>query len=223
MKAQHRKELQTNVLADRLGRFLQSAKEGPSRTTVVVWSLLLLAAAVFLGWWGYSVYAKKENSAENREFEEAATRDQYKSIADKYPNTTAGRMALLQYARLASRDGLERLYAVLPDDRAAAKKSLEQARDAYDKLAKECKDSPLLAQESLLGAAKARESLGDFDGALKNYRELANNFKDSYLAKEADSRAEALEDPVKRKEIEDFYQTMDKLTDAKPQLPPEHP
>jgi hypothetical protein len=222
MKAQHRKELQTNALADRLGRLLQSAKEGPSRTTVVIWSLALLAAAVFLGWWGYDRYAKKENSAENRELEDATTREQYQEIANKHPNTPAGRMALIQFARLSLRDGLEHLYAGLPDDRAAAKKKIEEARDAYDKLAKECKDTPLLAQECLMGAAKARESLGDFDGALNSYRQLANDYKDSYLGNEADSRAEALTDSAKRKEIEDFYQTMDKLTDAKVQGPPEN-
>jgi len=221
MKAQHRKELQTNALADRLGRILQSAKAGPSRTAVVIWSLLLLAAAVLLGWFAYDHYSKKENSAENRELEEASTRDDYKKIADAHPNTPAGRIARIMYARLSLRDGLDHLYAGLPDERDAAKKNIEEARDTYDKLAKDCKDAPLLAQECLMGAAKARESLGDYDGALTSYKQLANDHKDSYLGKEAETRAQALSDDEKRAQIEEFYQAMDKLAEPKPQYPPD--
>jgi hypothetical protein len=223
MKAQHRKELQTNALADRLGRFLQTAKAGPSRTVVVIWSLILLAAAVLLGWFGYDHYAKKENSAETRELENASTRDDYKSIADAHPNTPAGRIARIQFARLSLREGIDHLYAGMPDDRAAAKKKIEEARDYYDKLAKDCKDTPLLAQECLMGAAKARECLGDFNGALANYEQLAREHKDSFLGKEAETRAEALKDPDKRKQIEEFYKDMNNLAEPKPQYPPEPP
>jgi hypothetical protein len=221
MKAQHRKELQTNALADRLGRILQSAKTGPSRTAVVIWSLVLLAAAILLGWFGYDHYTKKENSAENRELEEASTRDKYKEIADAHPNTPAGRIARIMYARLSLRDGLDHLYAGLPDDRAAAKKNIEEARDTYDRLAKDCKDSPLLAQECLMGAAKARESLGEFNEALANYQQLAREHTDSYLGKEAESRAQALSDHEKRARIEEFYQEMNQLAEPKTQYPPD--
>jgi predicted negative regulator of RcsB-dependent stress response len=221
MKAQHRKELQTNALADRIGRFLQSAKTGPSRTTVVIWSLILLAIAVLAGWLAYDYYAKKENSALTRELEEASTRKAYKDIADAHPNTPAGRMALMQFARMALHDGLDHLYAGMPDERAAAKEDIEKARDAFEKLAKDFKDTPALAQEALLSAAKARESLGDFDGALHAYQQAAQSDKDSYLGKQAEARANDLGDPSKRKEIESFYQAMDKYTDYKPQGPRE--
>jgi hypothetical protein len=223
MKAQHRKELHTNALADRLGRLLQSAKTGPSRTAAVIWSLVLLAAAVLLGWFAYDRYSKKENSTEIRELEEASTREDYEKIANAHPNTPAGRIARILFARLSLREGLDHFYAGMPDDRAAAKKKIEQARDTYEKLAKDCKDSPLLVQECLMGAAKSRESLGDFDGALATYQQLARDHKESYLGTEAAARAEALSDHDKRTQIEEFYQAMDKLAETKAQYPPEHP
>ena len=43
MKAEHRKELQTNVLADSIGRFWLSLKAAPSSTTIAVWVFILLS------------------------------------------------------------------------------------------------------------------------------------------------------------------------------------
>src|SRR5947209_4036753 len=45
MKAEHRKELETNVLAQQLGKAYEGLKQGPSRTTVFY---IAAAAAVVL-------------------------------------------------------------------------------------------------------------------------------------------------------------------------------
>ena len=45
MKAEHRKELETNVLANRMGRLLETAKQKPQRGTVM-WILFGVAVLV---------------------------------------------------------------------------------------------------------------------------------------------------------------------------------
>src|SRR5438128_2541081 len=45
MKAEHRKELETNILADKMGKFITGAKTGPSRGSV---RYLVIAAVVVL-------------------------------------------------------------------------------------------------------------------------------------------------------------------------------
>jgi len=220
MKAQHRKELQTNVLADRLGRFLRNAKEGPSRQVLVIWGAVLLAAAIGLGWWYFSRHSEQENSAENRDLQEATTRDDYKKIADAHPNTPAGRMARLQLARMSLREGLEQLYSGLSDDRAKARSRLEEARDSYRQLATDFKDAPIIVQQCLMGEAKAQESLGDLDDALAGYQRLANEYPDSALGKEAKERVAFLENADNRAQLEKFNAEMKRLAEAAPPTPP---
>jgi predicted negative regulator of RcsB-dependent stress response len=220
MKAQHRKDLQTNVLADRLGRLLRNAKEGPSRQVLVIWGVVLLAAAIGLGWWYFSRHSEQENSAENRDLQEATTRDDYKKIADAHPNTPAGRMARLQLARMSLREGLEHIYSGLSDDRANARSRLEEARDSYRQLATDFKDSPIIVQQCLMGEAKAQESLGQLDDALAVYQRLANEYPDSALGKEAKERVAFLQNADHRAELEKFNAEMKRLAEAAPPAPP---
>ena len=49
MKAEHRKELQTNALADHLGRFIQNLKSKPSAATVYVAGGVVLVVVIILG------------------------------------------------------------------------------------------------------------------------------------------------------------------------------
>src|ERR1700730_8822133 len=127
MKAQQRKELHTNALADYLGRFIQVVqhpKEGPSTTVLVVGGFLLIAAACVLGWMWYNNHSKQVTSAENRDLDQAQSREDYKKLADAHPNPPAGRVARLQVARLSLKEGLEQLYSTNPDDRTHAREAL---------------------------------------------------------------------------------------------------
>ena len=96
MKAQHRKELHTNLLADRLGRILQvlqNPKEGPSTSVLVAIGLVLVAIGCVLGWMWYVRHSQQVTSAENRDLDQAQSREDYKKLADAHPNTPAGRVA----------------------------------------------------------------------------------------------------------------------------------
>ncbi len=51
MKAEHRKELQTNYLADRMGRLMQGMKAGPQNTgSMVIWGEAATPVSTTAGW-----------------------------------------------------------------------------------------------------------------------------------------------------------------------------
>jgi tetratricopeptide (TPR) repeat protein len=223
MKAQQRKELHTNALADWLGRFVQMVqhtREGPSTPVLVVCAVLVAVAAGVVGWVWYDRHSKVQTSTENRDLDQAQTREDYKKIAEAHPNTPAGRVARLQLARLSLKDGLNQLYASNADDRAQARANLEEAKKYYANLVRDCQDAPILVQECLMGQAKAQESLGDLDGALTTYRSLVTQHKDSFLAQEADEHVKFLENSENRKKLEAFYQELNALAESKPAPPP---
>ena len=63
MKAEHRKELQTNVLADRLGKAIQGIKEGPSRGTMLFVGVVALAGLLIFVWWYFWSTSQAAESA----------------------------------------------------------------------------------------------------------------------------------------------------------------
>jgi tetratricopeptide (TPR) repeat protein len=212
MKAQHRKELQTNVLADRIGRLIESVKAGPSQTTMmVITGIIVLGTAVFFGWRYYSNVSKQNRSELWLKVEEATDLQKLEKIANENPNTVAGKVARLQWARTLYRQGIEKLYSV--SDRDTAKQNLEEARKLYDQVAKELSDNPVMTQEALMGSAKARESLGDVDGATTAYEKLAKDFPKSTLGKEAEERAKQLRD--NGDQVKNFYTELNNLADSK--------
>ena len=105
MKADHRKELQTNWLADSLGNAIQQAKEGPSQKVLLYGGLVLVVAALVGVFFWYSSSSKdkdaelwvqwnKVSQAPKGELPEA----EMKSLRDEY--------------RGKSNDWLERLHAM---------------------------------------------------------------------------------------------------------------
>src|SRR5439155_708872 len=74
-------------------------------------------------------------------------------------------------------------------------------RETYERLAHESGDNDALLEQSLMGAAKANETLGDVGKAKQFYQQLAQHSK-SVLAREAEARAKALDDENTKKEIE---------------------
>lgn len=225
MKAEHRKELQTNLLADRLGK-LAKGIQSPQSTPIALWVLGLLAVAVLVGWY-FSTGTSKANSQLWADLEEdtynkdlIAAEDSFKKLSQDSPRTMPGRTARFQRARLLLPSGLEELGS---SQRDFAAKRVGEARSLYRQLSGECPDEPLLAQEALMGAAKAEEALagvskddkpeeaeGSLDEALKLYRQLADKYPDSYLGKKAKERVRLLVDNKTRPEIQSFYDDMRK-------------
>lgn len=170
MKAAHRKELETNALADALGRFIQSVKSGPQ--TLLAKLLWLGIAALVVGVIVWRLFGRVNPAEESARWVQlsAALADpndapmRFKQISSEYPDTMQARMAQFQEARLTLRRGQESL-AADAERRAKAIENLRHARQLYEQLIKQSKAFPVLYQEALLGAAKAEECLAGVDSS----------------------------------------------------------
>lgn len=223
MKAEHRKQLEKNVLADQMKRFVKGV-QSPGSTPIAVWLIGILAVGLFVAW-----YASKGMSKTNSQLWADIEDDTYnkdplqaelsfKELARTSPRTIPGRTARFQQARLLLPTAMEELGS--PRHTGAGMR-LQEARSLYRQLANECGDDPLLTQEALMGAAKAEEALagvakednpeeavGNLDEALKLYRQLAAKYPDSFLGKQAKERVRLLVDDKTRPEIQNFYANM---------------
>lgn len=229
MKAEHRHELKTNVLADSMGRLVQNFRGGPRRNSTIIWLLGILAVATAGAWYlstgnaGWSgLWMKLDSESRVQELDD---------IIKAGPGTLPARTARFQKARMGMQR-LRYLYATDPTMRMAGILSVEEARQLYTDLLPDCTGDPILTQEALLGAAKAEEALagvpkeedpklsrGDLARAQQLYRRLAKEYPDTFQGQAAAHRAEELE--TNRAEVVKFYEDMrGKLaeTQKKPQL-----
>ncbi len=191
MKAEHRKELQTNVLADRLGKAFHGMKEGPSRGTVLTVGAVALAALLIFLWWYFWTTSRDAASARWVQWDGLTSPAALESFAqikdsDARPMT---QLARFQLARLSLLEGLRELGT---PRRKEAQESIRKAAKLYEELATESADSPLLAQEALLGAGKANESLGEIDRAKDYYRQLVDKHPNTAFGKDAKSQLDRL-------------------------------
>jgi tetratricopeptide (TPR) repeat protein len=234
MKAEHRHELKTNALADIMGRALQTIKAGPSRHGMLMTIVVAVAAAIALGgylWWKDSQEAasalwvkvgdaeRKLDNAANPDEIQGALKD-FKKTADEHPGTPQARVLRFDRARTLLYQGMEHLCS--PADREKALADIKEARDIYAKLAAEPagkENPPALVQEAMMGVAKADESTGNLDDALKGYQKLAKAYPSSVLGKAAEERAKYLEDDNNRQQAKKLYEELDREV-ARSQPPP---
>lgn len=187
MKAAHRKELQTNALADRMGRLIETLKSGPKSTSVVAWLFVFVALVAVVGW-RYLGGSNPETESSRWLSLGTATHLPDPSSASKgldeiqaeERGSMQARAARVQLARLSLREGQENLAHADSEKRKEALGKLRKARDLYEQLTRETADIPLLQQEALMGTAKAEEALagvagadGDFGRAVSYYQRLA--------------------------------------------------
>src|SRR5262245_19582306 len=198
MKAEHRKELKTNALADSLGRALQNMKEGPSQRTLLWAGLIALVVVLFLVWRWVKSSSEESDSALWLRWDNLYTPTEVQKFADEARGTTQGRVARLQLARLHVRNGVLALGLSKSDGR----QELEEGAKAYEALVEETHDLPMMQQEALLGAAKAYESLGDLNKARAHYERLARDFGNTPLGKDAAKQLERLKDEAANKDLE---------------------
>ena len=210
MKAEKRKELQTNVLADRLGKVLHGFREGfgrPSNTWLLIWGGIIAVVALVIGLKVYSNVRTRNQSAEWLQLAEADNLSDVERIAEKNPKAKPTQIARFQLARVYLRRGMEHFVSTTPDGRKDALRDLDEAAKLYGELATEVKDNSLLTQEALLGVGKAREALNELDDALAAYEQLADRYPDSVDGKEAAERAKKLKE--NREQVSAFYKALD--------------
>jgi hypothetical protein len=198
MKAEHRKELKTNALADSLGRALQNMKEGPSQRTMLWAGVIVLVVVLVLVWRWVRSSSEESDSQLWLRWENLYTPSEVQKFADEAKGTTQGRLARLQLARLHVRNGLLALGGSKSDGR----HELQEGAKAYEGLAEETHDLPVMQQEALMGAAKAYESLGDLPKARGFYERLAREYGNTPLGKDATQQLERLKEESASKDLE---------------------
>jgi hypothetical protein len=217
MKAEHRKELQTNALADHLGKWMQALKSGPKPTSLVVWVFVLLGIGLIVGWTWYAHKSSEERSQLWLRFDDAASLEELKLLAEKHAGTRVGMLSRFQEARIKLREGLKDLCASLPNIRDQARDKVKEAGDLYESLAREVRGTPVLYQEALLGVASARESLGDVPGAIEFYKQLRDSYPQGSPGYERiDAYYTKLQDG--EKDVAKFYTELKKITSEPPKF-----
>jgi tetratricopeptide (TPR) repeat protein len=221
MKAEKRKELESNTLAKSIVNMAQRFKEKPGQASYIIGGFVLLAIASVAAWLYFRNERAKTNSKRWESLAEAVSEADLKKIIDESKDSPAGKQARLMRARslmaqaqpaLYRPDPLPRGSGIPPDTqqigRSAALDMLGTAEQLFEQLAPEYGDLPLVAQECYMSAATIKVSLEKFDDALKLYRELAKKYPNSEQGKEADRRAKRLEDKSDRAEIEEFVKNL---------------
>lgn len=196
MKSERRHQLQTNDLANMLGRWIKEAS--PHATWV------LIAVASFLTVWvGWSFYQRYQNTANGEGwrsfFLATASQDReqiqnnLESVANDYEDSAPGIWAILVAADVDLSDGIQQLF----EDRALAEISLQAAVDKYKQVLKSLGDSkktPLIRQRGLFGLAQAKEALSEVEDAAKYYQQMVDLAPDSVLGKQATIRLAMVDD-----------------------------
>ena len=219
MKAEHRKELETNVLADRMGRLVQRVKSKPQGKTVLWVFLAVVAVLALFIFMRFRQAGAREASELWTELEDGARpyidklsggRDWVlKGGKDEfYGLTNAGKAARFQVAwMMLWEDGIKQLSAV--HQRGLI--SLEIAELMYTKLAEATKGDPVWEPEALYNLAVIEETRAVQDRehlkkAREKYEELANQYKESAHGKLAAERAERLRSGAAYDSVAAFYQ-----------------
>jgi hypothetical protein len=127
MKAEHRKELETNKLADKIGGVVQSFKEGPSRNAIIYGSIVVVAILLIIVYRWVSANATATDSNRWLRLEQITSRDELQSFSKENPDTEQGRVARLQLARIDLVNGLTNLGSI---NRAEAIKSIRTAAES---------------------------------------------------------------------------------------------
>ena len=214
MKAEHRKELQTNSLADMLGRTVRNVRGG----TGLSWTKVIIAGVIIFGlfatWWFFNNRARENQELWMRV--EANTDSKLKDVAQEYKDTKQGKAARLTLAHAYLWEGIRMLGE--PGKTNIGFSLIAHSNQRYLELEEECKEDPECLAEAKYGIAVGREALAakndkDFgdaaaqlDIAKRYYEDLAKgpsaNTAYGILAKR---RLEQLNNPAEYASILTFY------------------
>ena len=155
MKAEHRKELHTNVLAQSMKGLVEGFKASPKSTSTILWVLAILGVGTVVVW--YFAGGQGSNTAPLWiKLYQDNQLDDLEKIYQENPGTIPGQTARFQQARELLQRGLE---ALAGPNRTQAVKDLDLARKYYAQLFVVCTDDSVLRQETMLGFARAEEAL----------------------------------------------------------------
>jgi hypothetical protein len=215
MKAEHRKELETNSLAQGITKSAEALKAHSKLVYQIVGIVLLIGGAVAISWY----FLGGVSTAQSRlwsQFDAAPDVDALVKLAEANKGTVAARAAQFEAARILFQEGFTNFgTAGKPHEEAVTK--IDKARTIYNSLIPDSKSTPLLAQEALMGVARAEETLsatlrpdqagpfGSLDRATEFYRRVVKEYPDTFQAKTAADRLKVLDDPKQKADLQTFY------------------
>ncbi len=214
MKAEHRHELKTNILAEWLGNFPEWVKDNVASVIVVV---VVICAAV-----GFQIWRTRSKSAITQEQERFTSivnqvsnikmqilSDQgqradmsllllkpanaLKDFADSTSDDNLAAMALIKRAEALRTELHYRTTTVSSQDLAA---QIGLARESYTKAMERSSKNPSLLAAAKFGLGLCEEELGNFDAAQEIYSEIAADpaFEGNISVEQAKLRLETMAD-----------------------------
>jgi tetratricopeptide (TPR) repeat protein len=222
MKAEHRKELQTNALADRIGRFFKGLRSTASSNGIAILVVVLVVVILFGVYRYFSWSASRARSEVWVKLDRATTEElagktdqsmeQLEKVVKNNPGSKAALMARFQIAQI---NLMNRGINLLPQPgrSAEALKNLDRAEEEYEKLVKECKDDATWEPKALLALAKiaktrAVKDVKNLDRALELYKKLGDKYGDTAAGQEAAAEIKALQNAESRAALEKFYTSL---------------
>jgi predicted negative regulator of RcsB-dependent stress response len=197
MKTGRRHELQTNQLADQLGRWLQKVQPhlkwigfavivGLAALVVVTFVSQRQQSALASAWQDYLVALDTPDA-------DLLLQD----LANAKPGTSAGLWARLSRADIDLGRGSEAIFR----DREEAERLLADAKEGMEYVIEHGRAYPLLVQRGWYGLGQTLETLGDLKGARGAYEEAKQTMDTSAIAQLAQERLDTLQN----KDVAEFY------------------
>jgi hypothetical protein len=212
MKAEHRKELQTNTLADNLGRLLQGSRSMSRRTVLIIVAI----AVVVVGFWFWRVIQANNEATRAALYLDLdlGNVQELREISREGAGTEPSKAMRFQVAwYFLWKRGIEQLAS----NSFQARQNLEAVQDEYRSLAEQVENDKVLAAEAHYAIALIEESLAATEAEaptraerLKNavelYRKVEQDYQDTAHGKQAAARSSYLE--KNRAEVLAFYDQM---------------
>jgi len=195
MKTERRHELQTNVLANSLGHWVERIK--PYGGAFLAGGIALVIAVLA---WGYvsTQSSRREADGWNEYLEALNTQNTQllNEVAENYSGTMVAQWARLTAADLQLNNGTNQIL----QNRATAREELQDAAENFSALLLDSSQATIL-ERATFGLARAHEALGELEKAREEYQTVAEKWPQGPFTATAKARAADLE----RQGTKQFY------------------
>ncbi len=202
MKSEERHKLHQNALALWLSQTFAAIK--PYQNAILAVIIMVILALIFATWW-----TSESASSASRGWTQffmasgGANPSALEKVAEDNPRSRAAPAADLVAADLQLAQGCNMLFI----NKATANQQLNKALKLYQTV-REQSPSPTLRAQAAFGLARAWESLGKLDTAIKFYTEVTTEWPDTVYARMSSRRVEDLK-RLSTKEVYDKFARFD--------------